>query len=92
MSQHTPANLTMNSQVLSHFLNADVFERSRLAGSLRQHVTNDGFTNLFGNLDVNDINPKNKHSASSIHFICGQLKAYNGIPDLQTQVKNWLNG
>ncbi len=77
----------MNSQILNHFQHADPVEQLRLVLSVSKYVSNDGFVNLFANLDPMNTN---KTSPSNIHFICNQVRAYNGIPGLRESVKEWL--
>jgi hypothetical protein len=75
--------------VKTHFLNCDAAEQAQLATSVRNYVSNDGFVNLFASFDASS---KNKQSPSNIHFICNQLRMYNGIPGLKEQVQEWLRG
>ena len=81
----------MNNAVLLRFTGADVGERARLAGTLQNYVKDAGVLNLFANLDINDTSPQNRNRPSNIHFICSQLRAFNGIPGLREEIDTWLN-
>lgn len=80
----------MEGAIQRRFLQMNSGERAVWIGKIRQHVNNDQFVNLFANLDVNDTNPKNRGSPSSIYFACNQVRAFNGIPGLPVQVSAWL--
>jgi UV DNA damage repair endonuclease len=76
----------MNNQVKHAFIRKSSSERAQMIGTVRQYVTNDQFLNLLQNIDINDIDVKNKNKPTNIYWICGQLAAFNGIPELCTQV------
>lgn len=80
----------MEGAVQLRFLQMNSAERAAWIGRVRQHVQNDQFINLLSNVDINDTNPKNRGSPTSIYFICQQLSAFNGVPGLPKQVSGWI--
>ena len=80
----------MNNQVTAKFVNMSSGQRAQMIASARQYINNDQFLNLLQNIDINDVNIKNKNKTTSIYWISAQLAAFNGIPQLCTQVDSWL--
>lgn len=81
----------MNNQVKSAFLRKSSGERAQMISSARQYVKHDQFLNIIQNLDINDVDTRNKHKSTSIYWISAQLAAFNGVVDVCTQVNEWLN-
>ena len=80
----------MNNQVTAKFVNMSSGQRAQMIASARQYINNDQFLNLLQNIDINDVNIKNKNKTTSIYWISAQLAAFNGIPQLCVQVDSWL--
>ena len=80
----------MNNQVRTKFISKSSGDRAQMIMLANLYVTNDQFRNLLQNIDINDVNIKNKNKTTSIYWIISQLAAFNGIPELCTQVDTWL--
>ena len=80
----------MNNQVTAKFVNMSSGQRAQMIASARQYINNDQFLNLLQNIDINDVNIKNKTKPTNIYWISAQLAAFNGIPQLCAQVDSWL--
>ena len=80
----------MNNQVRTKFISKSSGDRSQMIMLANLYVTNDQFLNLLQNIDLNDVTIKNKNKTTSIYWISSQLVAFNGIPELCTQVDTWL--
>lgn len=80
----------MNNQVTTKFVNMSSGQRAQMIASARQYINNDQFLNLLQNVDINDVNIKNKTKPTNIYWISAQLAAFNGIPQLCAQVDTWL--
>jgi hypothetical protein len=77
----------MNRQVAAKFESISSAERAQLIGSVHNFVSDSGFGNLVQNIDINDTKGRGPRS---LHFVCSQLAAFNGVPGLATQVSAWL--
>lgn len=80
----------MNNQLRSTFLGLRPSERARLLGSVRTFVAHDAFVNAVSGLNINDSDHKNSQKRDNIFFVAAQLQAYNEVPGLAEQVKEWL--
>jgi hypothetical protein len=72
----------MDSLVRSTILNASAPIRANLINSAARYITDNNFTNLLQNIDIN--NPKK--------FNYTMFAAFNGVPGLKEQVVKWAGG
>jgi hypothetical protein len=80
----------MNNQFRSAFLRLHPTHRARLLGSVRTFVTNDAFVNAVSGMNVNDSDHRNARKPDNLFFISMQLQAFNEVPGLADQVREWL--
>lgn len=72
----------MDAQVRTKFISKTSSGRAQMISSARNYVKNDQFLNLLQNVELNDVNIKNKNKTTSIYWISAQLAVFNGLPEL----------
>ena len=72
----------MESLVRNAMIGASGAARAQLIGSATRYITDNNFVNLLQNIDIN--NPKK--------FNYGVFRAFDPVPGLLAQVRNWLAG
>jgi hypothetical protein len=80
----------MESLFLNKYRTTSSATRAQMISEAKNYVGDQSFLNLLVNLDVNDIDPKNKHRPSSIYFVASQMLAFRDMPRFQAEVKEWL--
>ena len=80
----------MESTFLNKYRTLNSASRALMVMEARNYISDQGFLNLLVNLDVNDIDPKNKARPSSIYFVANQMMAFRD-PKFQSDAKAWLN-
>ena len=80
----------MESVFLNKYRTITSANRALMVMEARNYIGDQGFLNMLANLDVNDIDPKNKHRASNIYFVANQMLAFREMPRFQAEVKTWL--
>jgi len=80
----------MESVFLNKFRTLVPAKRAQMVLDAPNHICDTNFLNMLSNLDLNDVDPKNKSRPSSIYFVCGQMRAFHDMPRFQAEVKAWL--
>lgn len=80
----------MESMFLNKYRTSSSASRAQMISEAKNYIGDTSFLNLLANLDLNDIDPKNKSRPSSIYFVASQMVAFRDMPRFQAEVKEWL--
>ena len=75
----------MESIIASVFIGRSAWSRAELIGRAPEYINDDRFINMLNSLDINEMNP------GAVRRSCYQFAAFNGVPELNVQVRRWLN-
>ena len=81
----------MEATFLNKYRTLPPSTRALMLSEAQNYIADGSFLNLLSNLNVNDVDPKNKHKPDSIYFVCSMMTAYKEMPRFQGEVKEWLH-